>query len=76
MVAACSREIGRVLALLGDCQEDKSLLYSSLTDLYADVVDEARGARIVVTGYPLLLSRPQPTIPGQLLTKRRLVSIV
>ena len=58
MVAACSREIGRVLALLGDCQEDKSLLYSSLTDLYADVVDEARGARIVVTGYPLLFESP------------------
>ena len=55
---ACRAEIGRVLALLGDCQEDKSLLYSSLTDLYADVVDEARGARIVVTGYPLLFESP------------------
>jgi lysophospholipase L1-like esterase len=64
VVAACSREIGRVLALLGgDCQEDKSLLYSSLTDLYADVVDEARGARIVVTGYPLLFESPPADDP-------------
>ena len=60
---ACRVEIGRVLALLGDCQEDKSLLYSSLTDLYADVVDEARGARIVVTGYPLLFESPPADDP-------------
>jgi len=60
---ACRAEIGRVLALLGDCQEDKSLLYSSLTDLYADVVDEARGARIVVTGYPLLFESPPADDP-------------
>ena len=33
---ACLAEIGRALALLGDCPEDKSSLYSSLTGLYAE----------------------------------------
>jgi lysophospholipase L1-like esterase len=61
MVAECSREIGRALALLGDCPEEESSLDSSLTDLYADVADAAPGARIVVTGYPLLFQPPADT---------------
>jgi lysophospholipase L1-like esterase len=57
---ACRAEIDRALALLGDCpgSERPSSLDSPLTELYAQVAGKARGARIVVTGYPLLFESP------------------
>jgi lysophospholipase L1-like esterase len=56
----CQRQINRALALLRDCPEDKNslVLDCSLAPLYAQVAREARGARIVVTGYPLLFDSP------------------
>jgi lysophospholipase L1-like esterase len=62
MVQECQRQINRALALLRDCPEDKNSVDCSLTPLYAQVAREARGARIVVTGYPLLFE-PRPTDP-------------
>ena len=60
MVQECQGQINRVLALLRDCPEDKNslILDCSLTPLYAEVAEKARGARIVVTGYPLLFESP------------------
>ena len=60
MVQECQRQINRALALLRDCPEDKNslILDCSLTPLYAKVAEKARGARIVVTGYPLLFESP------------------
>jgi lysophospholipase L1-like esterase len=56
MVQECQGQINRALALLRDCPEDEDplILDCSLTPLYAKVAEKARGARIVVTGYPLL----------------------
>ena len=61
----CQRQINRALALLRDCPEDKNslVLDCSLAPLYAQVAREARGARIVVTGYPLLFESPAPGDP-------------
>jgi lysophospholipase L1-like esterase len=59
----CQRQINRALALLRDCPEDKNSLDCSLTPLYAQVAREARGARIVVTGYPLLFESPPADDP-------------
>ena len=52
----CQRRINSALALLRDCPEDEDplILDCSLTPLFAKVAEKARGARIVVTGYPLL----------------------
>ena len=55
MVQECRGQITRAQGMLGDCTDGKSgELDSPLTVLYADIADKARGARIVVTGYPLL----------------------
>jgi GDSL-like lipase/acylhydrolase family protein len=56
---ACQAEIGRALGELGDCpgSERPSSLDTPLTELYTDVAGQARGARIVVTGYPLLFEQ-------------------
>jgi lysophospholipase L1-like esterase len=63
---ACQAQIGRALGDLGDCpgSERPSSLDSPLTKLYTDVAGQARGARIVVTGYPLLFETPDPTAPN------------
>jgi hypothetical protein len=59
MVQECRGQITRAQGMLGDCTDGKSgELDGPLTDLYADIVDKARGARIVVTGYPLLFDSP------------------
>ena len=59
----CQDAISNAQGVLGDCREgDSSELDGPLTGLYGDVADEARGARIVVTGYPLLFE-PRPTDP-------------
>jgi lysophospholipase L1-like esterase len=55
---ACRAEIVRAQLLLRDCPEDEHSVDCSLTPLYAQVAREARGARIVVTGYPLLFESP------------------
>jgi lysophospholipase L1-like esterase len=61
---ACQAEIDRARALLGDCSGGKSGdLDRPLTELYAQVAAKARGARIVVTGYPLLFESPPPDSP-------------
>jgi lysophospholipase L1-like esterase len=54
----CQQAIRQAQALLRDCPEDKNSLDCSLTPLFAQVAREARGARIVVTGYPLLFESP------------------
>jgi hypothetical protein len=74
----CQRQINRALALLRDCPEDKNslVLDCSLTPLYAQVAREARGARIVVTGYPLLFESPAPGDPRAAINQPRLVSIL
>jgi hypothetical protein len=43
---------------LGECPRGESTLGDDLIDLYGDVAKAARGARIVVTGYPLLFEPP------------------
>jgi lysophospholipase L1-like esterase len=48
---------------LGDCPGGESTLGGRLTALYAHVADKARGARIVVTGYPLLFEPPANADP-------------
>ena len=50
----CQAAILLAQGVLGDCADDENSLYGSLTDLYAKVAGKAPGARIVVTGYPLL----------------------
>jgi lysophospholipase L1-like esterase len=60
----CGIEIARAQSVLGDCPGGKSLLGDSLTALYAQVASKARGARIVVTGYPLLFEPPDPNAPN------------
>jgi lysophospholipase L1-like esterase len=64
MVQECQRQINRALTLLRDCPEDENSVDCSLTPLYAQVAREARGARIVVTGYPLLFEPPDPKAPN------------
>ena len=60
----CRDKIGGALALLGDCSGGESGdLDRPLADLYAKVAKAARGARIVVTGYPLLF-KPPPANPN------------
>jgi lysophospholipase L1-like esterase len=59
MVQECRGQITRAQGILGDCTDGKSgELDSPLAALYADIADKARGARIVVTGYPLLFDPP------------------
>jgi GDSL-like Lipase/Acylhydrolase family len=43
---------------LGECPRGESTLGDDLIGLYGDVAKAARGARIVVTGYPLLFEPP------------------
>ena len=51
----CRTAIGNAQDLLGDCPKSESrALDGPLKELYAKVAENARGARIVVTGYPLL----------------------
>ncbi|HET9779461.1 MAG TPA: SGNH/GDSL hydrolase family protein [Propionibacteriaceae bacterium] len=60
---ACQREIARVQLLLGVCPEDPedpSALDSPLTDLYAQLVNAAPNALVVVTGYPQLFELIPP----------------
>jgi lysophospholipase L1-like esterase len=57
---ACDMEIARVRGLLGVCPGGTSALDSPLTDLYAQLVDAAPNALVVVTGYPELIE----LIPG------------
>jgi lysophospholipase L1-like esterase len=55
----CRDAISDAQGVLGDCREgDSSELDGPLRGLYGEVADEARGARIVVTGYPLLFESP------------------
>jgi lysophospholipase L1-like esterase len=53
----CSIAISNAQGLLGDCQ-GVSPLGDLLIDLYGEVAKAAAGARIVVTGYPLLFKPP------------------
>jgi hypothetical protein len=57
---ACDMEIARVQRLLGVCPGGTSELDGPLTDLYAQLVNAAPNALVVVTGYPLLFE----LIPG------------
>jgi lysophospholipase L1-like esterase len=50
----CQAAILLAKGLLGDCADDENSLYGSLRALYIQVAGKAPGARIVVTGYPLL----------------------
>jgi lysophospholipase L1-like esterase len=59
----CQTAIARAQGVLGDCRGDESTLGADLTALYVKVAEKARGARIVVTGYPLLFE-PPPANPG------------
>jgi lysophospholipase L1-like esterase len=55
----CRTAIDTAQAKLGDCSRGESgALDSPLKELYAKVAENARGARIVVTGYPLLFDPP------------------
>jgi lysophospholipase L1-like esterase len=53
----CNIAIGSAQGLLGDCT-GVSPLSDLLIDLYREVAKAAPGARIVVTGYPLLFEPP------------------
>jgi lysophospholipase L1-like esterase len=50
----CDLAISNAEAMLGDCPGGVSPLGADLIKLYGEVADKAPGARIVVTGYPLL----------------------
>ena len=60
---ACQAEIGRALALVQDCSVVEGTLGGDLIELYGDVAKAAPGARIVVTGYPLLFESPAANDP-------------
>ena len=62
---ACRAEIGRALALVQDCAVDEGTLGGDLIKLYGKVAKAARGARIVVTGYPLLFEPPAANDPDR-----------
>ena len=59
----CGAAIANALALLAVGPGGESVLGRLLTDLYADVAERAPGARVMVTGYPLLFS-PAPSDPN------------
>jgi lysophospholipase L1-like esterase len=62
---ACRAEIGRALALVQDCSVDEGTLGGDLIELYGKVAKAAPGARIVVTGYPLLFEPPAANDPDR-----------
>jgi hypothetical protein len=60
---ACDDAIAYAQGVLGDCPGGESPLGALLIDLYGEVAKNAPGARIVVTGYPLLFDPPADTDP-------------
>jgi lysophospholipase L1-like esterase len=62
---ACRAEIGRALALVQGCPVDEGTLGGDLIELYGKVAKATPGARIVVTGYPLLFDPPAANDPDR-----------
>jgi lysophospholipase L1-like esterase len=63
-LADCLAAIGPAQRELGDCPGGVSPLGGRLIKLYGEVAGKAPGARIIVTGYPLLFEPPTEPDPA------------
>jgi lysophospholipase L1-like esterase len=54
----CATAISNAQSLVRGCPADEGTLRGDLIGLYGEVAEKAPGARIVVTGYPLLFEPP------------------